>query len=421
MTPFVIILVMVIASLWISIYCPKEHFGPKKQLFTTNMDNMKEVLDKDAETLNYELMGMIIDILEHRKEIPKNWQGTTLCIDGVDLARARNGNTGTYRKLGKGGYFVRISNPERSQEMKCPYDLAKRRIGVFDRCDYHLVMAMAQGYRLLPTDFQIDYIPKNRWDSIDKLLVADYDVMYAYIVPGSKFQKTLYKQRVLISGFGTIDIDRIRAFYPEIEARKVYMDDLYAPNSRNRPNAIYNRAGPVNLLWVQHSLLMINDPKSSSGREPFISQLELSPEISDPSYRCYGELSNENRALCNSSYDPWGNPKENQTYWDTPCLEDSQCPFYMANKNYPNEFGKCMSNGICEFPIGIRRLAYVKYADEFPYRPMCYGCSPDVQDCCQDQTDHPEKYPGLASPDYAFPNDTNPRESRNMQTIIPML
>lgn len=368
-------------------------------------------------------MAMLVNILEKQKDIPLNWPGTTLCIDAVDLTKVKGGNRGAFKKLETGGYFVCLIDPERINEMKCPYDIANRKIGVFDICDYHLVQAIANGYRL-PSVPTVDYIPKDKWSKIEELLRTEYDVMYAYIVPNSDFQKIIYSQRVHIGGFGMIDISRINAFFPYITVKKTYMDDLYASNSNNRPNAIYNRNTPLNLLWADQYLFTIGTPKNQNGtfsnREPFISRITISPEIVDPAYRCYGELTNENRALCNSSYNAWGDPKKNQTYWDTPCIENKECPFYKANKNYPNEFGKCMSNGICEFPVGIRRLAYVKYTDTFPYTPLCYGCTSDVTDCCTDQKEHPEKYPNLASPDYVFADDIKLREPRNLQTIIPM-
>jgi hypothetical protein len=368
-------------------------------------------------------MGMIINVLEKSENIPNNWNGIGLCIDGVNLKRAQKRNEGTYKALEKQGYFVRLINPERLDEMKCPYDIAGRKIGVFDICDYHLVESIANGYRIPHTQFSysINYISLNKINNIEKLLVKDYDVIYTYVMPGSEFEKAIYTQRVYISGFENIDVSRINVFYPNIILKKTYMDDLYSWNSKNRPKAIYNRKTTVNLLWTNQYIYTVGNQKKIQKLESFISRLSISKEMSDPTYRCYGDIKNENRALCNSSYDPWGNIKKDKTYWDIPCIEDTDCPFYKANKNYPNEFGKCMSNGICEFPVGIRRLAYVKYDDEFPYTPMCYGCDSSILDCCKDQIENPEKYPELNSPDYAFSNDTTLREPRELETIIPML
>lgn len=400
----------------------------KKNTLTTNIDNMKDVLGPKTKSINIDYMAMLVSFLEEGKPVPKKWRGTNICINYVDLVRVRNGNRGTYNRLRVEGYFVRLIHPERINEMRCPYDISGRNIGVFDRCDYHLVVSIANGYRLPYTDYEykIDYIEPEKWKSLEDLLYKEYDVMYAYIIPNSNFEKIITSQRIYISGFDTMDITRINTFYPEISMSSVYMEDMYKWDAIVKPNAVYKTKISTNLLWVSHYIFTINDTKikidpKGLKTETFVSRLDISDEVSNPSFRCYGDITNDNRALCNSEYDAWGNPKEKRTYWDMPCVEDKDCSFYQANKNYPNDFGKCLSKGICEFPVGINRLSYTKYKTEFPYTPMCYGCEPGILDCCKDQLENPERYPELESPDYVFPNDTNARESRNLETIIPML
>lgn len=395
---------------------------PIKQIFTTNISNMKDLLDQSTQEVSIDIMTTLIHVLQESKEIPNNWQGTTICIDDVDLVNIQKGNDGIFKKIQQEGYFVRLIHPQRVNEMKCPYDIVNRNIGVFDICDKHLVQAIASGYRIpnKTTTVNIEFIPQKNWKNISTLLETTYDVIYAYIIPKSAFESMIYSQYVYVSGFDKMDISRINVFYPNIKMRKAYMDSIYSwDTSENVAQAVYKREGTENLLWVSQNLFIISDPKNIK-HEPFITELKVSDEMSDPSYRCYGDLKNENRALCNSSYDPWGELKVDQTYWDIPCLENKDCPFYKANKNYPNEFGKCQTNGICEFPVGVRRLAYIKYRDDFPYLPMCYGCDPDISDCCRDQKENPEKYPALLSPDYAFPNDITQRAPRGLSTTIPL-
>ena len=92
--------------------------------------------------------------------------------------------------------------------------------------------------------------------------------------------------------------------------------------------------------------------------------------------------------------------------WDAPCQIDSDCPFNNANKNYPNDFGKCdISSGSCEMPLGIIPIGFTKYGK---IEPNCYNCSIDSKDskCCSKQVEYIKsgdvKY---VSPDYIFSGD----------------
>lgn len=397
-----------------------------KQFLTTNLENMSSILPGTAENVDADFMETMVKVLNKGGQIPDNWQGTTLCLDPVNTEAVITGNKGTKQKLDTEGYFIRLKHPDRIGEKEYPYEIAKRKIGVFDICEKHLVKSIAYGYRIPDIEpvVNVEYIPKQNWDKLEELLKNRYDVIYAYIIKGSSFEKRILQQQVYITGFDKIDITRINVTFPYVTLKKTYMSDIFNWKENDVPKALYNKDGTLDLLWCPHFMFVIGDPKKvvevSPSIETFITNLTISKEMSDPAYRCYGELTNENRALCNSSYDQWGKEKTNQTYWDIPCLENTDCPYYKANKNYPNEFGKCMSNGICEFPVGVRRLAYRKYQDTFPYNPMCYGCDPTIVDCCEDQAKNPTKYPGLYSPDYAFPDDITARSLRKLQTVIPL-
>ena len=400
--------------------------GDAKQVLTTNLENMGTVLPEIAQGVGVDFMEAMIDVLKRGTRIPNNWQGTTLCLDPVSTEAVSLGNNGTKQRLGTEGFFVRLKHPDRADEKEYPYEVAKRRIGVFDVCEKNLVRAIAYGYRI-PDVYpvvNIEYIPRNQWDNLENLLRTRYDVIYAYIIKGSNLQQRILRQKVYIDGFDRIDATRINVTFPHVSLKETYMSDIFNWREEDVPKALYKKDGILGLLWCPHFLFVIGDPKNvpqvSPSIETFITRLDVSKEMSDPAYRCYGELTSENRALCNSSYNQWGEEKKDQTYWDIPCIEDKDCPFYRANKNYPNEFGGCMSNGVCEFPVGVRRLAYIKYRDDFPYTPMCYGCDPRIVDCCKDQEENPEKYPGLYSPDYAFPNDIQARAPRGLQTVIPL-
>jgi hypothetical protein len=95
---------------------------------------------------------------------------------------------------------------------------------------------------------------------------------------------------------------------------------------------------------------------------------------------------------------------------------DFQCPFYRANKNYPNNFGKVDSiNNVCELPLNAQSNDFNTTNPEFV--PYCYNCEESKRIsgqgtlgvCCEDQFNK-IMYPNLISPDYAFFTDKELRE-----------
>jgi len=116
------------------------------------------------------------------------------------------------------------------------------------------------------------------------------------------------------------------------------------------------------------------------------------------------------RDSCESNYTPYGKQKEIGVY-DSPCKKNEDCPFYKMNKNYKNEFGKCLENGNCELPINMERIGFRYYKNKKYNNPLCYNCDSEefkvgtsLDDCCDKQYDK-EKYPFLKSPDYSFEGD----------------
>lgn len=145
-----------------------------------------------------------------------------------------------------------------------------------------------------------------------------------------------------------------------------------------------------------------------------------------------------NKTNCESGFDQFGRVKA-KGLWDRPCQSDIECPYYQANKNYSNRFGKCNKlYGFCELPKGMKHLGFHSY---YPYKceidlkaqskvpicnppgfrpaPLCYNCKSvnkinrwqpvtKLDNCCDDQKDK-GKYPYLDGPDYAFAGDVNAR------------
>lgn len=127
-------------------------------------------------------------------------------------------------------------------------------------------------------------------------------------------------------------------------------------------------------------------------------------------HRCYGLVNgiskelveyNDNPIFCKSYH-----PEISQVgIWDAPCQVNSDCPFYQANKNYPNEFGKCnKQTGKCEMPLGVIPIGFTRYGK---LEPQCYNCAAAVSDnrCCATQARDTK----MKSPDYIFLGDAAAR------------
>ena len=132
-------------------------------------------------------------------------------------------------------------------------------------------------------------------------------------------------------------------------------------------------------------------------------------------HRCYGLVDGisqelpqyKNPIFCKSFH-----PEINQNgIWDAPCQVNSDCPFYKANKNYPNENGKCDKvSGQCEMPMGIIPIGFTKFGK---IEPNCYNCGANTLDskCCGTQAENIKS--GIVnynSPDYVFSGDEPSRK-----------
>jgi hypothetical protein len=131
-------------------------------------------------------------------------------------------------------------------------------------------------------------------------------------------------------------------------------------------------------------------------------------------HRCFGLVNGisqelpqyKNPIFCKSYH-----PDINQNgIWDAPCQVNTDCPFFQANKNYPNEFGKCnKETGKCEMPLGVIPIGFTKYGK---IEPNCYNCGNNVMDnkCCGKQADDIKSGKVLyKSPDYIFADDNSQR------------
>jgi hypothetical protein len=121
------------------------------------------------------------------------------------------------------------------------------------------------------------------------------------------------------------------------------------------------------------------------------------------------------RESCESNVDPYGRNKSYGVF-DKACQKDDECPYYKMNKNYDNDFGKCV-DGKCQLPINMENIGYHYYKTDKSKLPLCYNCDSSkfeavtlLDTCCEKQFDK-NLYPFLKSPDFAFKGDTVERQN----------
>ena len=153
-----------------------------------------------------------------------------------------------------------------------------------------------------------------------------------------------------------------------------------------------------------------NETYLTSSNEKLLTDIKLKPIIPENlRERCYGKAE-FNKMDCEKKFDNLGNPLKTFGIWDKPCVKNSDCPFYKANKNFKNNLGGCINNR-CQMPLGVEtkgptRHKPIKFA-------VCSNCKIGVN-CCEEQMDR-TKYPNLKSPDYRYPDDSKLRMDNNLQ------
>lgn len=67
-------------------------------------------------------------------------------------------------------------------------------------------------------------------------------------------------------------------------------------------------------------------------------------KIYDINYECIGSPEIKSKDQCPGT-------------WDRRCQVHEECPFFQANKTYPNYFGGCI-DGYCQMPVGVERVGF---------------------------------------------------------------
>ena len=96
--------------------------------------------------------------------------------------------------------------------------------------------------------------------------------------------------------------------------------------------------------------------------------------------------------------------------WDAPCQVNTDCPFYKANKNYDNEFGKCdKESGFCEMPLGVIPYGYTHFGKGGD--PICYNDNQGTEKCSEQWGKIKDNIVKYSTPDYIFKNDSELRRT----------
>ena len=406
-----ILLILLVILFLSSIYLSKETFQTKNNILTTQKLNYERLVT-NANLITFSVAGWnyVLTQLSNQQPLDLYKKSDEIIMDAKDV------NTyipNAQKTLLPKGYFCIFTSSKKKDDFQCGFDWTDKKIGYFDRIEENMIRSVLYGYR---TKAKLEYIQLENLRQLD-MLFTQLDVIVTYVVPGSAFADLIASQNLVMLDLNKIDSERLRITYPQLFIEIVTADSIFGIN-----NQVQSINPTVKLLGTQ--LYRVRLPKSSIN-EPFITRLKR--EESEQ-YSCMGDDSRLiSKWACESPYDIFGEPKSQPTVWDKPCNEDKDCPFYKANKNYPNNRGRCLETGMCELPTGVLRKSYTKYDDQNEYTPFCYQCqNPTDPYCCKEQerlVELQKKYPQqdyttLASPDYVFVNDTEERLKYKLPTTI---
>lgn len=284
-------------------------------------------------------------------------------------------------------YFSRINNITSENQLM----FENKTLGYISHIDYVFIKSIIMGYRMNESKIKlIKTHPTN------KIINGEIDILITNIVPLSEFSTMMDNSTYYKYGFYNINMSLIKAFVPFVNERYVKIEENYLDISICVPYITYSIIENINIIKDTNEV-----------EENFISRFDMSKDILDSSFNCYGNDNNidivHNKYLCNSKYDYNGELKTYYTKWDKKCVNNEECPFYKKNVNYPNNRGGC-NNGICELPLGTKPTGFKTYESD----PFCYNCDPTDEKCCEKQV----------NPDYAFENDYPERDKNNLPTVI---
>lgn len=375
------------------------------------LNTMEWLSGYDVRSISTNSVKTIYDFVKSNGKFPSEikdgslWTATPIEYD-LFLSKS-----GAKKVLSTTGYYVQIGLPSIMFDQECAFNWHGKRIGFVEWGDYYFIKAIMRGYRIPDDAVDIVEVPMPKWTKLIEFIATEkIDAMIAFVIPGSNFHKLLLTKQLSVVGWGKLDMDRISIFHPYIKSVRLDMKDVIG-NKGSSSLLVMDREryGPV--IEMEYNAYSVKS--ESTGNEGFITRLDITPESIDPTYRCYGDISIEQKALCDSPFDAHGEPKAKPTIWDRPCVRNEDCPFYKSNKRYSNSRGGCLKGGICEMPVGVLRTAFRTYDNTGIWTPFCYSCTdPTDIDCCSKQG---------SRPDYAFSDDYDARRRAGQSLYIPAI
>lgn len=267
-------------------------------------------------------------------------------------------------------YYDLFKNPDKPKYVMCP-NVNLCRIILIDKKIVRIRRHRKEGFY--------------RWDVLIELALFNKAYSYGILVVVEKDKPIGIK----IIGIHTEDTYQLKPNYERDPQLMITWDPL-APYTAY--DGYYRFNEPDNVIIGKDDSEINEMVDKYLDRQQFQqSDLKLEKPIALPEeYSCYGSHGAD-RVECENNYDTYYKMKK-RGVWDRICKTDEECPFYRANKNYPNTFGGC-NEGVCEMPMGIKRLGNRYY--DVDSKAMCYNCPKDNPYCCNEQKE----------PDYRFPED----------------
>ena len=404
-------LVIILIIILLNIQCNKEYFNTGNALISDNQLNVATSL-----LVSTNSMADLIDNIKLTNKINGNIIGInkqlTVIIDPYINYYVLNNKVESEKY--KPGIFVCLSTI-RLGISKCIWDMRKKALAYVSMTDYLFIQAFLKAYR---QDISKITLIKLSTDDLKSGSVK-FDYLFTYVVIDSNYMSFLKEQKYFINGFDDVDIHRIKPFYPFINEYYGNIRELFNKNPNDRKYDVY--------LSNKQTLIPAMSLDIVKSVENFITRLKMPDDYLEAvdknydkannvgNYGCYGNDKVTNKFECDSLYKYDGSNKDYYSKWDKKCSQNEECPYYKANKNYPNDRGGC-NDGFCELPVGVKRVGFKKYIDTDVNRPLCYNCSDTTSyDCCANIEDN------NGNTDYVFENDFSDRNKNELNTIISLL
>ena len=274
----------------------------------------------------------------------------------------------------------------------------------------------------LDDDIYINHkVIKSKYDIVNKILLKinsiakNQFILYKYAIANIYLNKKNNHTKfgiiiILLENYGVYGYTIYIRGYEDLDTKEIILDS-YEVVGFEYTSKLFLEKPYLNLKQYNIPSAAQNGVKPDSIKTPSTYTI---PETEKPKlYACFSTKTGKliksiNKMICESAYDSYGNKKDIGV-WDKPCKEDNECLFYKSNKNYTNNYGKCVS-GYCQLPLNVKRIGY-KYYDPNT-KPLCYNCDKDdwfvaskLGLCCDKQ----KNQKNFKSPDYAFGDDLNTR------------